>query len=372
MCVARRNADRDAAIAEAWMAGIDLDEICRRFRLSKGRVSTIAKAMKMPPRQPRPTSRDVAEFETLYACGRTVAQIAAKTGWHRDTISRHLRKAGIRVRSGGELARKWPVRHDAFTPPLHSEAWYWLGFLAADGYVRATTVSLTQKNACEYILKRFLRFMGSENRPLQSVGYERGKRATVSSPRVVAELADHGVVPRKSIGLKTSSAAANEPAFWLGAFDGDGCITSTSAGVPLISMFGAKAFMHQFADFLQEFGVTQHRHAVGRRSTENLYYVRVQGDGARRLARLWLSACAVSLDAKRERLELAAEYTHSRGHSEADRWRRCEWCGTWIERAPSQFRRHAFCSRPHFGKWLRRRDQALPARAQLSFSNPGS
>jgi hypothetical protein len=360
------SSERNRAIAEAWEAGVALTEICRRFGLSKGRISTIAKTMGLKQRQPRPTRNEVGVFQQMYAAGRAVTEIAARTGWHRDTVARHLRAAGVRIRSGGEIARKWPVRHDAFSPPVDAETWYWLGFLAADGSVSGTCVALTQKNSCEPVLHRFLAFVGCGARRLQSVGYGSAKRATVCSPQLVADLERHGVVPRKTYTLKTSSEAATEPAFWLGVFDGDGSITISREGVPKISLFGTQALMAQFRDFLFEIGVTAHRYAVCRRRKELLWHVRVHGETAARLARLWLDSWNPSLDAKRARLLRAASYTHTRSHPRAARHRRCDWCGASIERPPSQFGRHAFCSISHFGKWSARHRQEVIRAGQLS------
>jgi hypothetical protein len=370
--VSTPTSERNRAIAEAWAGGVELAEICRRFQLSKGRVSTIAKAMGLKQRQPRPTDHEVARFKEMYAAGRTVTEIASKTRWHRGTVARHLRLAGVRVRTGGELARQWPVRHDAFSPPLDAEAWYWLGFLAADGSVSGTCVTLTQKNACEPVLRRFLAFLGSGARPLQSVGYGTAKRAMVCSRQLVADLRRHGVVPRKTYVLKASSEAARESAFWLGVFDGDGSITISSDGVPKISLFGTEALMLQFRDFMAQRDVTARRHAVCRRRNELLWQVRAQGETAMRLARLWLDSWNPSLEEKRARLVRAASYTHARSHTPAARRRRCDWCGAWIERSPSRFKQHAFCSMAHFRRWSVRHRQALSMVGQLSFGAPAS
>jgi hypothetical protein len=370
--VSPANDERDRAIAEAWQAGEELAEICRRFQLSKGRVSTIVKTMGLKARRPRPLDREVGEFREMYEAGCTVTEVASRTGWHRDTIARHLRLAGVRIRTGGEVARRWPVRHDAFSPPLEAEAWYWLGFLAADGSVSGTCVTLTQKDACESVLLRFRAFVGSGARPFTRVGYGRAKRAIVCSEQLVADLRRHGVVPRKTYVLKASSAAAKEPAFWLGVFDGDGSITISKDGVPKISLFGTEALMLQFRDFLHERQVTARPHAVSRRRNEHLWQVRVHGNTARRLAILWLGSWGRTLEEKRARLVRAASYTHPRSHPPSAGGRRCDWCGAPIERPPSRFRQHAFCSTAHFGKWLGRHRHDPPSPKQLSLPAPSS
>jgi hypothetical protein len=141
------NSNRDLRLAQEWIRGIPLTEICEHVGLSKSRVSTIAKQMGLSQRQPRPTPTDRNRFQSLYEQDLTVADTAARTGWHRDTVARSLRLAGIRIRSAAERARKWPIKHDAFSPPLSGEAWYWTGLLAADGHVSGASITLVQKNA---------------------------------------------------------------------------------------------------------------------------------------------------------------------------------------------------------------------------------
>jgi hypothetical protein len=112
------NSARDRALGAAWLEGVPLSQIAADLGLSKPRVSTVAKALGLPQRQPRPTASDRAAFKQLYASGLTVAEVAERTGWHRDTVTRALTIEGVEIQSGADRARRWPVRHDAFSPPL--------------------------------------------------------------------------------------------------------------------------------------------------------------------------------------------------------------------------------------------------------------
>jgi hypothetical protein len=356
-----------------------LPEIARDVGLSKGRVSTIAKSLGLPQRQPRPDVENRKLFRRLYAEGLTVAEIATRTGWHRDTVGRALRKAGVRIRSGAEWARRWPIHHQAFSSPMSAEAWYWIGLLAADGYVRGASIALNMKCSSEPVLRRFMAFVGSPNRPLRPMNHGRAWGAQVSSPRLVVDLARHGVVTRKSYSLKTSVEAAREPSFWLGVFDGDGCITMSRKGAPIIGVVGTRALMGQFADFL-ETRITGARPAVVRCGADQdiLWQVRAGGDRARQLAELWLASSPVSLEAKRARLERASVYESRATRARlAVRERPCDFCGAWVRRMPSQLHRHVFCSRRHYWAWRaqrrRPRDRSvrLADARQLQFSSQG-
>jgi hypothetical protein len=359
--------DRDALFRALWEADVSGREIGRRFRLSPSRVSTIARQLGYPSKARPITDEERARFASLYSQGLTLAEIARRAGRYRATVRNALVAAGFEIRT--TPSRKWPARHRAFTPPCSPEAWYWIGVLAADGYVRGTSITLNQKAANEPLLRRFLAFVGSPDRPLHPGGRHGAKGATVCSRQMVDDLAAHGVVPKKSYSLHTSDEAAAEPAFWLGAFDGDGCIRIDRHGSPIIELVGTKSFMGQFARFL-EVQVLNRRPAVGRCGSNQsvLWEVRVSGDSARQLAEVWLDIGIPSLEAKWARLEVAASYESRQTRARlADRWRRCELCGAWVQRMPSQFGSHVFCCSDHFHSWRWNR----PVRDRAPRSEPG-
>lgn len=343
-------------LIKLWMTGTTCRSIGLRLGMSASRVCVQAQRLGLPRRVRPLTEADRARFVELYTGGFTIADVARRTGFHRDTVRNALLKMGVPLRGAW---RKWPIRHDAFSAPMSPEAWYWVGLLAADGYVRGASITLNLKNSSEPVLRRFLAFAGSPNRPLRRMNKGRAKGACISSPMLVADLARHGVVRRKSLTLRTSPEAAAEPGFWLGAFDGDGCITISDKGVPLIGLVGTRAFMSQFAGFLEtRVGGSQPAIVRCRSDSDRLWQVRVGGDRARQLAELWLACLPTSLEAKRARLELAAEYESRVTRARiAVRWRRCDFCGRWVERMPSQLHRHVFCSRGHYWAWRALRDQ---------------
>jgi hypothetical protein len=225
--------------------------------------------------------------------------------------------------------------------------------LAADGCVRGPQISLVQHGSRAAMLRRFLSFVGSPDRPFRVTNDGNGLIADVSSQRMAADLARHGVVPRKSLTMKASQVAAGKPGFWLGVFDGDGCCTFSKRGVPKIGIVGSRPLMTQFSEWLHA-NLGDHRPAIGSvgRNGGELYDVWVAGDRARRLAELWLAIYEVSLECKRERLERAALYESQTTRARlAVRRRRCDFCGAWVERMPSQLLKHVFCSRSHYWAW---------------------
>jgi hypothetical protein len=241
----RQGQTRDAYISFAWSSGVPLDEMCSELGLSKSRVSTLAKCLGLPSRRPRATEREVARFIELYQRGLTVGETARRTGWHRDTVTQALIGAGIEIRR-----RRWPVNHHAFSPPLSSEAWYWIGFLAADGFIKGTAVILNLKDSSEAALRRFLEFVGSRWRPL-IVCSNRAKSARAYSAQLVSDLAVHGVVANKTLTLRVSEEAASQAAFWLGEFDGDGSVWVPKDRPPKLFFVGTHALMTQCSSWIQ-------------------------------------------------------------------------------------------------------------------------
>jgi hypothetical protein len=335
-----------------WKEGVTLKEIGAELGLSAASICRHAQRLGLPPRSRKVRAPDRDEFRALYLTGLTLAQVAARTGFHHDTVRRALLVSDVTLQN---RSRKWPVRHDAFADPLSAEGWYWLGMLAADGCVRGPQISLVQHGSRAAMLRRFLSFVGSPDRPFRVTNGGNGLIADVSSQRMAADLARHGVVPRKSLTMKASHVAAGEPGFWLGVFDGDGCCTFSKRGVPKIGIVGSRPLMTQFSEWLHA-NLGDHRPAIGSvgRNGGELYDVWVAGDRARRLAELWLAIYEVSLECKRERLERAALYESQTTRARlAVRRRRCDFCGAWVERMPSQLLRHVFCSRSHYWAWKR-------------------
>jgi hypothetical protein len=339
-------------LVRLWRNEVTVRDIGDAIGLSPSAVCRHAVRLGLPRRSRSITTAVRAEFAALYGEGLTIGQVASQTGFHRNTVSKALVAEGVTVR---DPTRRWPVQHHAFAPPETAETWYWIGMLAADGCVRGPAVSLIQRTSRAALLHRFLEFVGSPGRPLRQNNGGAGSVADVSSPQIAADLARHGVVPRKSLIMETSPHAATQPTFWLGVFDGDGCCTISRSGVPTIGIVGARPLMIQFADFLHAlFG--DHRPAVGSvdRNGGTLSDVRVVGDRARRLAEHWLCVSSVSLEEKRARLCLAAHYSSNITRARlAVRPRPCDWCGALVERMPSQLLDHVFCSRAHYWAWKR-------------------
>jgi intein/homing endonuclease len=110
---------------------------------------------------------------------------------------------------------------------------YWLGFIAADGYIatrhHSLVVSLNEKDRCQLeALKAFL----SSNHKLNEYSYPPdGKKRIdlkVRSKYLLRRLSEFGIIQKMSGSIRIPNLIPEdfEAAFIRGFFDGDGCLTT--------------------------------------------------------------------------------------------------------------------------------------------------
>lgn len=146
------------------------------------------------------------------------------------------------------VTRKWTLNEAYFERVDTPEKAYWLGFIAADGCVLATanrlTVELSGKDASHLAqLNADLNY----DRPLS---WNRSCAATVAeSARLVADLASHGILPRKTTGLMPWDGPPDlMPHYWRGMVDGDGSIYHVRSDW-VINLTGTKAVVRSFGQW---------------------------------------------------------------------------------------------------------------------------
>jgi hypothetical protein len=225
----------------------------------------------------------------LYDAGDSSGAIGRAMGITDSTVSNHLRRHGLPVRQRGWATRQYPLRDDAFEEMTDASA-YWAGFLLADGCVSdAKRITLALQASDVGHVQAWLKFLGTSERPYTLTSTK--VRAQVSSPRLAAALAKHGIVPRKSsLDIHTSEALASHPAFWRGMVDGDGTITyAKGKHGPVLVLVGTPAVMSQYADYLETTILDGYRPRVlAVSSTPVIRQVRLQGRRARAvIAALW-------------------------------------------------------------------------------------
>lgn len=161
---------------------------------------------------------------------------AYKSGASSTALSRHyecshktilsaVKRQGGSSRNASEAQRKYTCDHEFFASIDSEVKAYWLGFIAADGYISARhlSVKLARKDR-EHLVR--LRSALQSSHPVADFlndGYP-ASSIYIQSTQLAADLAAHGIHPRKSLTLKW----AEHLQFGLlrhylrGYFDGDG------------------------------------------------------------------------------------------------------------------------------------------------------
>lgn len=165
-----------------------------------------------------------------------------------------------------------PMLNEHYFESIDSEPKaYYLGLLLTDGNIfikkdksnRQASISITQKESDNYILKRFLEEVGSKN----MIGNDGRGASTVAirSDIMASDLEKYGIVPTKSLCsyLPTGIDKSLMSHLFRGIVDGDGSIQSyyckDGHHRHSISLCGTHLLMEQMSDYLhKELGVRQH------------------------------------------------------------------------------------------------------------------
>lgn len=163
---------------------------------------------------------------------------------------------------------------------------YWIGFLMADGCVtdrNYITLSLKKDDINHlYFFRSFLKSPNSVGVSVNNYGREFAY-LSVYSKQIVEDLAEFGVVPRKSKTAKIKGLEHNSH-FWRGVIDGDGSIYTKKCfykdrtyHAPALNLTGSKLLVNQFADYCEMITAsrpTVHQHKRGS------FYTQLQGKKA--------------------------------------------------------------------------------------------
>lgn len=186
--------------------------------------------MRPSANQPKFPPEIEAEIGQRYEAGKSATQLAAEYGASITAIGKILKRNGVKQRSASEIHRRYRCNHNFFATIDNEEKAYWLGFIAADGYVRPSQtgspellVRLQARDAPH--LERLRSAIDSEH-PVTTYmleGHQYGRFA-VRSPQLAADLAKHGVVPGKTWTLGWPDYLDDElrSHYLRGFFDGDG------------------------------------------------------------------------------------------------------------------------------------------------------
>lgn len=231
------------------------------------------------------------EIVDQYTQGKSARQLGFDYNVADVTISAFLKRNNIRIRNRSEQKRKWTLNEKAFDK-LSTEAFYWIGFLLADGNVHKTKtrswqlcVGLAARDS-EHI-EKFKKFIGC-NKPLYFNKKNGGVFLIVYSNYLCERLAQFGIIPNKSKVVKIPEICKNNRDFWRGMVDGDGWISV--ANNYDIGLCGTHNTVKHFMDFIGQ--------EVGIRQLTGCFEVRYGCGSARRVANILYQNPTIFLDRK--------------------------------------------------------------------------
>ena len=192
------------------------------------------------------------EIIDQYAQGKSARQLGFDHSVADVTISAFLKRNNTKIRNRSEQKRKWTLNEKAFDK-LSPEAFYWIGFLLADGNVHKTKtrswqlcVGLAAKDSDH--IEKFKKFIGC-NKPLYFNEKNGGAFLIVYSNYLCERLAQFGMVPNKSKIVKIPEVCKNNRDFWRGMVDGDGWLTFNNS-YPTLGLCGTLDVINNFLVFV--------------------------------------------------------------------------------------------------------------------------
>ena len=199
---------------------------------------------------------DDAELEYLHANYATVPtkEIAVHLGRSNDAVYQRARIEGLKSRHRSGVNSLKPDYFKVIDTPMKA---YLLGLYTADGCVSKNgqvILALAEKD------RALVEAVRDELAPASRIsGYTTPTtvmvRFAVSSPGLVADLADHGVVNNKTLITRWPDGVPEhlEGSYVCGYFDGDGSLSTTSDGYPRWAVTaGCRPFLEAMQDHIKQ------------------------------------------------------------------------------------------------------------------------
>ena len=259
---------------------------------------------------------DESLIVSAYMAGNSTVSIGKQFNIHYATVRDILVRNDIKLRSNKQNSRQYCVDHTFFNSIDTEEKAYWLGFMAADGYVSSTNgkrVGLALSSCDEAHIQKFLVSLKSNYKisRYRSKGYSTNEysRIVIYSDELYDALVKNGVVEHKTkvmeFPLFLDKSLLRH--YIRGYFDGDGCL-SISDKVPQSHFLGTKEFLDNLSDYLEENKIVVNRNYYQRRSGCTALDMRLSGKNLFMFLNLIYTNASIVLDRKYEKYKEATAY----------------------------------------------------------------
>lgn len=213
-----------------------------------------------------PTEKELENIINLYNKGTSLRQLEDILGYSRKTLSKILKENDVAIKDNKINSRKYNLNEQYFEKINTKEKAYWLGFMAADGYITSVTKHNTQKfgitlsiidkehlenfNSCLKSTYPVKEFKGSKSNYNSN---SRFCRLLITSQKSVDYLKRLGIVENKTNKL-TFPTVDQVPEKFIydyirGYMDGDGSISFSNNNC-IIGFVGRKEFLTKIQEKL--------------------------------------------------------------------------------------------------------------------------
>lgn len=199
--------------------------------------------------------KDIKDIVELHKKGYSPRKIAPLYNVEYKTIYRILKRENRYInRSKDAFVRKYNCDNNYFNCIETEHKAYWLGLIAADGYVstdKRNLLSLTLHQDDSGILSSFLKDLNSDY-PIIYNKRDKCCRVDINSKQIVTNLALYNIVPRKTFKFQFPNELDNElyNHFIRGYFDGDGCVYISKTKQIEYTVTSNEHFLEQLQDIL--------------------------------------------------------------------------------------------------------------------------
>ncbi|MDE1406996.1 hypothetical protein [Bacillus licheniformis] len=253
----------------------------------------------------------------LFVYGMSIAKASKEVGIDERTLSRYLKSKGVDTKRN---SRKHIYDESYFKIIDTEEKAYWLGFIYADGCVRANQGNMKNKGLGleitlqeldkEHLFKfaKCLKLDESVVKKRASKSNEKcynSYRITLTSTKMCNYLINKGVTLRKSLTLEfPSTEIINEELqrhFIRGYFDGDGNIglrnTQRYKNCPRVTLLGTENFLNDTKNLFEDIlNVTNVKLQL--KQNNKAFSYQKSGNDARKILRYMYDGASIYLDRK--------------------------------------------------------------------------
>lgn len=305
-----------------YESGLTINAIAAKYAVNSKTVRAMFVVCGTPVRD-RSIKCDKNLWIQEYKQGMNTMEIGEKYGVHSASVGVYLKEHSVQIRPRNERQRTYPLNEHYFDVLDSDDKCYWLGALAADGYIRISAddsrhkaVVLTQHEKDIAWMKMFLRCVGTDENRKCYYSNANVLNTVLPSSHMVETLIRHGIVQRKSLVLQFPEIVPDEfrRAFIRGYFDGDGHATTSRNGrlehYPRAGFTsGSEALIRRINEIIEEeVGIAKRRvtFAVGHR-VHGVYRIEYQGKNVTKLYDYFYTGATFWMERKRAIMQIAKE-----------------------------------------------------------------